>query len=102
MYVSQTKFHDAMETAVRNVRSVVDRDQVEMNGVVQAAIKVTSGAEHVKYHGRSPEQLYDYMGKLSDSFNIIRSDVFYVSTRWLFPFFLRFLNFSFEIEKYIH
>ena len=91
MYVSQTKFHDAMEMAVRNVRSVVDRDQAEMNGVVQAARKVRSGAEHVQYHGHAPEQLYEYMGKLSNSFNIIRSDVFYVSTRWLFPSFLRFL-----------
>ena len=81
-----------METAVRNVRSVVDRDEAEMNGVVQAAGNVRSGAEHVQYHGHAPEQLYEYMAKLSNSFNIIRSDVFYVSASRLFPFFLRLIS----------
>ena len=77
-----------METAIRNIQSVVDRDEAEMNGVVQATRNVTSGAEHVQYHGHSPEQLYDYMGKLNNSFSIIRSDIFYVSASRVFPHFL--------------
>ena len=44
-FASQTKFQAAMETAVRNVRSVVDRDADEMDGVVQAVGTVTQGTQ---------------------------------------------------------
>ena len=83
-HVSQSKFHFAMETGVRSVQSMVDRDEDEMNGVLQAVVNVSQGANYVWNNERVPEQLYDFMGKLGDSFNIIRTDIFYVSASQLF------------------
>ena len=68
---------------MRSVRAVVDRDDQEMTGVLRAAGNVTMGAGHVWYHGITPEDLYQFMGELSNSFHIIRTDVFFVSSVFL-------------------
>ena len=71
---------------MRNVRSVRSRDVDEMNGLKLAASDVKSGAQNVENRLLSNEDFYKLMGKLSDSFSIMRSNVFFVSASRFFSF----------------
>ena len=79
---------------------MVDRDEAEMNGVVQAAGTVMSGTLYLDKKTQSREQLYEFMGKLSDSFSTLSSDVFFVSVDYFIVlFFGRFVQLSLFFEK---